>query len=792
MSEEPPASGRRKPKRRRRLTRRLSFTSRVRRGFRHSLDRLLGTDPLWSLIGVTVIVGLLGAQRCDSNYATLPPGTQAPRTLRAETDVNILDVVRTEELRRTAREQVPQVYVHDRDRGTRLATQVSDLFAYGRETISTVEMEGGENPGAETRTLLADRFDAEVLEVLLTQRFNPALELQVKSALSQVMDGLIIANKRVLQREPIVTLIHLPDETEEPLEDYERVEDLAGATRRLHETLRLNLPRDQERVLKAFAASFLDANMSADAEATQSKRDQAAREVAPLLTEVREGQILVRKGEMITQEHLRMIRDVRQSTRKTGTLQYLLGVLLIASMTAFFLFRYTRYHQRNFRKIRHLHALLVLVLISMLGLTQLVLALARRLTDSMQPPFSLMDAYAYSIPLAAGSILLTLLANGRIAMVYAAFSSMLFGAQCGWDPYLMVWGLLVQCAGVYAITSDRERSALLRAGTLVGGAGAITALAMETIKGELEPLQNSLYGAGLALLGGALAVGLLVSFGLPLLEQLFNVLTDIRLLELSNSNHPLLAQLAVKAPGTYNHSLVVGTLAEEAAKAIGANALFCKVSAAYHDVGKMGKPEYFVENQQHGNPHDKLSPSMSALIIASHVKDGIKMAREAGLPEQIVDIIPQHHGTRLMTFFWEKAKQQHDPSMAALKEDDFRYPGPKPQSREAAIFMICDGVEAAARTIEEPTANRLQDMIVRVTNAIVLDRQLDECDLTFADLSRVQEALLTRLVSMYHHRVEYPGFNFSGDPEEAESTVGEGAGEPPVVAGEEPEVASGS
>jgi len=183
----------------------------------------------------------------------------------------------------------------------------------------------------------------------------------------------------------------------------------------------------------------------------------------------------------------------------------------------------------------------------------------------------------------------------------------------------------------------------------------------------------------------------------------------------------------------------------------------------------MNKSEYFVENQRGVNPHDRLTPSMSALIIASHVKDGIKMAREAGLPEQIVDIIPQHHGTKLMTYFYEKAKNSADPSLGPVKKEDFRYPGPKPQTREAAIFMLADGVEAAARTIEEPSRNRLKEMIRKITNSIVLDGELDSCDLTFVDLDRIQDAFLRCLVSMYHHRVDYPGFDFSrSKPEKGE------------------------
>jgi putative nucleotidyltransferase with HDIG domain len=290
------------------------------------------------------------------------------------------------------------------------------------------------------------------------------------------------------------------------------------------------------------------------------------------------------------------------------------------------------------------------------------------------------------------------------------------------------------------------------------------------VAGGSDPTSATLYAAGLAFVGGALGVGLLVSFVLPVLERLFGVLTDVRLLELSDANHPLLQELARKAPGTWTHSHAVGALAEEAARAIGANPLFCRVAALYHDVGKVKKPDYYVENQRGVNPHDRLAPSMSALVIAAHVKDGIRMARQAGVPEQIVDVIPQHHGTRLMTYFYEKARRLAEPESGPPKEEDFRYPGPKPQTREAAIFMLADGVEAAARTAEDANPGRLREVIRQITSAIVLDGQFDECKLTFADLERIQGAMLRTLVSSRHQRVQYPGFDFNRRRGEAATT----------------------
>jgi len=586
-----------------------------------------------------------------------------------------------------------------------------------------------------------------------------------------------VGNKSLLEREREILLVHLPAEREERLESYDSIVDVEQARAALARELaaRLEIPSATLKELSRFAESFVDANVHLDWDATTRRREAAAAEVDPILIRVSRGELLIKEGEPISEESLEKLEAARRASVKRLGAPEFLGVVLIVSMLAFFLHRYCGYHQRGYRTLRHLHALMVLMMLSTLLLAQGLLWLASKAVVGLPSPYGLLTAYTYLVPLGAGSILIALLADGRVAIVYSAYVAVLFGALRDGDFYVALWALIVQLCGVYAISAYRERAALLRAGLVVGGGGAVTALAVETLRGGLQPLAANLYGAGLAFVGGAVGVGLLISFSLPLLEGLFNVLTDIRLLELSNLNNPLLSQLALKAPGSYNHSIVVGTLAEEGAKAAGANSLFCRVAAFYHDIGKINHPEYFVENQRGSNPHDRLSPSMSALIISSHVKEGVKLSRDAGLPEQIVDIIPQHHGTRLMTYFYEKARKSTDPSLTEVKETDFRYPGPKPQTREAAIFMLADAVEAAARTADEPTPNRLREVIRKVTNSVVLDGQLDSCDLTFADLERIQEAFLRLLVSMYHHRVDYPGFDFRVPKSEARGS-GETAG----------------
>jgi len=262
-----------------------------------------------------------------------------------------------------------------------------------------------------------------------------------------------------------------------------------------------------------------------------------------------------------------------------------------------------------------------------------------------------------------------------------------------------------------------------------------------------------LFELSFGLLGGLFAA-LLVSGVIPLVEAAFRYTTNLKLVELANMNNPLLRELMVLAPGTYHHSIIVGNLAEAAAETIGANPLLARVAAYYHDIGKAKKPLYFIENLSGGeNKHDKLTPSMSALILMAHLKDGVDMAREQRLGEALVDVIRQHHGTSLMKFFYDRAKQREE---REVDEHDYRYPGPKPQTREAALIMLADAVEAASRTLTDPTPARIQGMVQKIINNIFIDGQLDECELTLKDLHNIAKSFNRVLGGIFHHRIDYP------------------------------------
>lgn len=315
-------------------------------------------------------------------------------------------------------------------------------------------------------------------------------------------------------------------------------------------------------------------------------------------------------------------------------------------------------------------------------------------------------------------------------------------------------------AAVMQLREIRTRSKLVIVGTYaglaMGATAAIVGLAIKPV--TVQGVVNTVFIDALAAITSGFFTGLLVQGALPLIERVFNVTTAMTLKELNDASHPLLQRLAHEAPGTYQHSLRIADMAESAAEAIDADALLCRVGAMYHDVGKTNKPAYFIENQAGGpNKHAKLSPAMSLLIIVGHVKDGVEMAKEFGLPTVIRHFIESHHGTTLVEYFFHEAKKQTEADdKPAPSEFEFRYPGPKPRTREAAIMMLCDCVEGAARAMDEPTATRLENLVSAMANKRLMDGQFNDCDLTLSDLSRIEQAITKSLTAMYHQRIKYP------------------------------------
>src|SRR5437764_934074 len=362
--------------------------------------------------------------------------------------------------------------------------------------------------------------------------------------------------------------------------------------------------------------------------------------------------------------------------------------------------------------------------------------------------------------------------HGLYAAVFVSlWSSVLFGRI---DATLLVISLISGFTAVYLTLQVRRRGQLIRAGVGVGIAIWLSSLSFGMIAINLfPPMDNDwgMIGVQSALtLGNGLVTAMIVGGALPLLEQLFQITTDVSWLELSDLNHPLLRRMTIEAPGTYHHSLVVANLAEAAAEKIGANATMCRVCAYFHDVGKLVKPQYFTENMSFSrNPHDDLAPTMSALIIIAHVKEGVDLALKDKLNQQIIDIIQQHHGTSLVYYFYQRALQQQEDARAGgkimnireedipeVEEESFRYPGPKPQTKESAIVSLADIVESASRSLEKPTPQKVEQLVNELIEERIADGQLDECDLTLGELRVISEKFRFTLMTMLHTRIAYP------------------------------------
>ncbi|HEY1051837.1 MAG TPA: HDIG domain-containing protein [Prosthecobacter sp.] len=376
---------------------------------------------------------------------------------------------------------------------------------------------------------------------------------------------------------------------------------------------------------------------------------------------------------------------------------------------------------------------------------------------------------AVILPHAFGPLVLSVILGRRIGLFGAIYAS-LFGVLVCVSvsaPTYLATSALIGFTGVVLTKRVRRRNRLFMAGLYVGVVAMVFSLLLHEAAGVIgaEPVSRIM---GMPLVVG-IVTGMVVGGLLPVLESIFGVTTDVSWLELADLNHPLMRRLSIEAPGTYHHSLVVANLSEAAAERIGASASMCRVSAYFHDIGKLSKPEYFIENMDpSANPHEDLTPRMSALVIIAHVKDGVDIAIKNNLNSRIIDVIEQHHGTSMAYYFYrqaldQKAEIEKQVRLGKAKEDDvpqvseetFRYPGPKPQFKEAAIISLADAVESASRTLEKPNASRIETMIEEIVQARMLDGQLDECDLTIAELAKVKASFAKTLLSMMHGRIKY-------------------------------------
>lgn len=739
------------------------------------LDNLRSQLGWWEVLVGVGAVAAISFLVLDIRYQSIPTykvGEIATVDVRAFQDLAFEDTAETAKKQEIARQSVPALYDVFSDILVTRESEINKAFETARQLLSAsqapVKGSLSRNQEAELLRLLAESLrgslSEDLIPVLLKNRFNRTLEAKIIRVLQSVMRPGIVSNRAQFSRDQRAGII-LRDTTtssEQPVSDLYSAKDLTEAREQLRQFEREFVelsPSDRERVL-TFVEELLVPTIAFNPTETALRRDIAAKRVTPVQVQIRKGKTLVRSGDEITPAITTQLAGLRSLQQPNSLFAQLLGFFLIAATLVYAIWRYFVHHQNRHRKIRAYCLLVLVILVAVLGVVRLLTKLADILServaiDAFRDPYSLY----YAIPFAFGAVLITLLVDTNVSILASMILATLTGLMYG-DIYMGVYVIMGSLAGMYSVRQYKDRAAILKAGLTIGLVNAVGILAIECLRHSSVAGALSFFSITMAFAGGMQASAL-SSVLLPALESLFKVTTDIRLLELSNLNAPVLRRLSVEAPGTYHHSLMVGTLGEAAAEAIGANPLLVRVGAYYHDLGKLLKPEYFVENQIFGvNKHEDLSPSMSSLIIAAHVKDGLELAKEIGLAERIRDMIPQHHGTRIMTYFYQKAKDSVEAKNQQVLETDFRYPGPKPQSKEAAIMMMADSVEAASRTLSHPTQAQIQGMVDRLVDAIIADNQFEECDITLREVRLVKESFCKILRGIYHRRIDYPGYDF--------------------------------
>ncbi|SMB90984.1 hypothetical protein SAMN00017405_1396 [Desulfonispora thiosulfatigenes DSM 11270] len=485
-------------------------------------------------------------------------------------------------------------------------------------------------------------------------------------------------------------------------------------------------------------------NLVYDPVATEKLKREAANEVEPVQVVIKKGQRIVSEGDILNKHQIEVLTWLGYK-KNASPLIILTGLALFTGLVILLVGLFLqRYRKDLYRDSNKLVLLMLLVII-----TLIIIKIFLSMTLSQIPERA--AQVGHLVPIAAGSMLIAMLLDLNLAIFITSIFALIIGIMTGEMSFALT-AFVGGVVAVYSVSRLNQRSDLAKAGLWVAIVNVISVLSLALLYGQNWPvtLTGVSFGVVNGLVSSIMTIGLL-----PYLESLFGITTSVRLLELANPNHPLLKRLLLEATGTYHHSILVGNLAEAAAEEIGADSLIVRVGAYYHDIGKIKRPYFFVENQMgNENPHDKITASLSTLIITSHVKDGVELAKEHGLPKVITDIIAQHHGTSLIKFFYHKAKETEKDDL--VKEEDFRHIGPKPQNKEMALIMLADSIEAAVRSIKEPTPGKIEGMIRNIIKDRLNDDQFDECDLTFKDLDKIANSFVRVLGGIYHSRIEYP------------------------------------
>jgi cyclic-di-AMP phosphodiesterase PgpH len=764
-----------------------SLTSRILR-FRRVRQAL----ALALLAGVAVSAAFL---LTPSRFTPAIPGDDAlgtlfSGTLKANRDYDVSDPDTTREKREEAARSVWPVYDFDGAAAETLQRRLSEAFARGREAVALWKQQ---NPAKAARLLGDRKLDGETSRFLLSHRdefwkalqavvededylelarsgFDPAVERAAVRLAGLAGSGFVVEERGLLaadrERGIVVrTVGRRGVGPEQAVRDIDRIQDLQRAREdvdRIAAEQLGDLPPRVARAVAQLVRRALRPNLAYDDAETRRRLETKRAQVKDVLLQVRKGEKIIGDGEQVTKTHLLIFHALRAAGRASETDQVRWGGGLFAALLCAAVFEFGRRNLRKFRPrsrdVFLLAALMVVQLFIVKGALSGADALHDIFRDQLPAGVSAYAAQALSaaVPLALGSLLVRFLLTSEAAFLWTAAFAPLCGLLAGGSLQIAVATLVGGVVAADRIGHAGSKSAVFRAGASTGLATAVVFATFAMFQGHFWTWETLATVLG-AVLGGPLILPVLTLVLSPLLEALFGYVTDVELLKLANFNHPVLKDLIVQAPGTYHHAILSGQLVEAAAREIGANPLLARVGAYYHDIGKGKNPLFFGENQKGENRHEGLAPQTSAELIRRHVSDGVALGRQAKLPRQVIDFVEQHHGTRLIAYFFHRAREEAERTATPPpREEDFRYAGPKPQTREGALVMIAGMVVATSRNLAGPTGEKLRALVDRAIQGVVAEGQLDECEITLRDLEQTARSFAQSLERIYSARTEPP------------------------------------
>ncbi len=739
----------------------------------------------WIMLAATVTIFLIILHpRLIAERPVYHIGDIAQRDIKARSDFFVEDPQATEESRKNAAAAVLTVYDYDPKVVARITTRVNQAFDKAQKIIQQYRrQESSENkdgppglkPGAETSLgrkkldqLLWD-FKPEFEEtigleisrgayrILVRERFSETIAALIIKIVSQIMDNGVVANKEVLlqENEKGIVLRDLVTQKERIVKALRRFYGPAQAkamVRIVGQPLLKKMNYNLVNLVVDLSQRLIQPNITLNRHETELRRNKAVTSIKPILYQIKAGEMLLREGEKVTPTQLLKLKAMQEQEESKRISVSGAGVALILSLVLIVVYVLAYQRQARFQRDHNKNLVFLTVLLT---LVLLIVKLSHLFASAFihNGPFDIpTSSVVYAIPVATGSMTVCLFLGLAAALPFALLSAICTAILFQGRFDIFLYFFITTTMAALWVTNCRERKIFIQAGARLGILSVLAAAAVGLYTTNATGIKL-LWDWILAFMGG-FSSGVITAGIAPLIEMTFGYTSDITLLELGNLDCPLLRRLMLEAPGTYHHSVVVGSLVEAAAAEIGANPLLAKVCGYYHDIGKMKKPLYFIENQRNGkNRHDKLAPSMSALILIAHIKDGVELARKNRLGKPIIDTIRQHHGTSLIQYFYDKAVQLRGKD--AVNIDDYRYPGPKPQTKEAGLVMLADVVEAASRTLDNPTPARIQGLVQNLINKVFADGQLDNCELTLKDLHKIARSFNTILNGIHHHRIEY-------------------------------------